>query len=390
MWVNKTNLPQHPSHPQHGRVLDRPLTILHTEASSGWGGQEIRVFTELEAMRRRGHRMLLAAPPHSIIFQQAAAADFHPWPLDLRKPLYPLTMVRLGRWMARERVDVVNPHSSADGWLAGLSGRLVGVPLIVRSRHIEVDYPHWRTSRWAFGRLPHHVLTTSEHIARGLVKTLRLDAEKATCIPTGIDTDQFNLETKKTLHNELELPNDTPLLGMVAVLRSWKGHEFFIQAAGQLANTTPHLVIAGNGNEARRKKIRQWAAESGVSGRLHLLGHRSDIPQILASLACLVLPSTAHEGIPQIILQAQATGTPVVGTTVGGIPEVVADEKTGLLVPPKNAPALATAMERVLKDRQLAASLAAAGHAQSKRHSLDAMCEQLEVLYQRYLSGSNS
>jgi len=383
-------LPQHPSRPQHGHALDRPLTILHTEASTGWGGQEIRVFTELTAMRRRGHRMLLAAPPHSSIFQQAEAADFHPWPLDLRKSLYPLTMARLGRWMVRERVDIVNPHSSADGWLAGLSGRLVGVPLIVRSRHIEVDYPHWRTSRWAFGRLPHHVLTTSERIAQGLVKTLRLDAGKTTCIPTGIDTDQFNLETQKTLHDELELPNDTPLLGMVAVLRSWKGHEFFIQAAGQLASTTPHLVIAGDGNEARRKKIRQWAAEAGVGGRLHLLGHRSDIPQILASLACLVLPSTAHEGIPQIILQAQATGTPVVGTTVGGIPEVVADEKTGLLVPPKNAPALATAMERVLKDRQLAARLAATGHTQAKRHSLDAMCEQLEVLYQRYLSGSNS
>jgi len=389
--VNKSNLPAIALFCSISPSLGHPLTILHSEASTGWGGQEIRVFTELTAMRRRGHRMLLAAPPSSQIFQQAEAAKFHPWPLDLRKPLYPLTIVRLARWISREQVDVVNPHSSADGWLAGLAGRAAGVPLIVRSRHIEVDYPHWRTSRWAFGRLPHHVITTSKGISKHLVEALRLKADHVTCIPTGIDTKRFHPNTHGNLHEELGLPAETQLLGMVAVLRSWKGHEYFIRAAGRMERAKPHLVIAGEGNQARKMKIQQWAKEAGVANRLHMLGYRADIPNILASLSCLVLPSTAHEGIPQIVLQAQATGRPVVGTKVGGIPEVVKDGDTGLLVPSQNTEALADALERVLKDKNLAHSLGRGGRAQSEsNHSLDAMCNQLEILYQRYLSGSNS
>ena len=342
-------------------------------------------------MRQRGHRMLLAAPLCSRIFQQAEDAEFHPWPLNLSKPMYPLTIARLARWISREQVDVVNPHSSADGWLAGLAGRAAGAPLIVRSRHIEVDYPHWRTSRWAFGRLPHHVLTTSERIAKGLVEALRLEPDHVTCIPTGVDTNLFHPNTSGKLHEELGLSADTPLLGMVAVLRSWKGHEFFIRAAGLMESTKPHLVIAGEGNQARKVKIQQWAKEACVADRLHMLGYRADIPNILASLTCLVLPSTAHEGIPQIVLQAQAAGRPVVGTKVGGIPEVVKDGDTGLLVPPQDADALAEAMDQVLQDKNLANRLGRTGQTQANTsHSLEAMCSQLEELYQRYLSGSSS
>ena len=119
-------------------------------------------------------------------------------------------------------------------------------------------------------------------------------------------------------------------------------------------------------------------------GRVTLLGHRTDVPNVLASLDVLVLPSYAHEGIPQIILQAQAMECPVVATTIGGIPEVVEDGVTGLLVPPRDAAALAKKIAAILDDPDLDASLGQAARANIEKHyRLDALGETLLALYEK-------
>ena len=367
------------------------FTILHTEASTGWGGQEMRILTEMEAMRRRGHRLHLAAPPTSRIFQESDKSEFNPLRLNSKRILFPFTILKLARALHRHQVQVVNPHSSADGWIAGLAGRLARTPLIIRSRHIEVDYPNRRTSRLAYGTLPHHVITTSERISTGLIERLRLKPDHVQCISTGIDLEKFDAKMVGTLHQELGLGSEVPLVGMISVIRSWKGHDYFVEAAKIVAARFPavHFVVAGGGNDQRLKKIRAWAKAAGLETRFHLLGHRTDVPNLLASYSVLVLPSTGHEGIPQIILQSHAMACPVVGTTAGGIPEVVADEKTGLLVPPKDSQTLATAIHRLLRNKTFRNEMATRGQSMVKaNHSQAHMCQQLEALYQRYLSGN--
>ena len=367
------------------------FTILHTETSTGWGGQEIRILTEMEAMRRRGHRLHLAAPLNSRIYQESNKSGFNLLRLNSKRILFPITLLKLARTLNRHQVQVVNPHSSADGWIAGLAGRLARTPLIIRSRHIEVNYPNRRTSRLAYGTLPHHVITTSERISTGLIERLRLNPDRMQCISTGIDLEKFDAKMAGTLHQELGLDSEAPLVGMVSVIRSWKGHDYFVEAAKIVAARFPtaHFVVAGGGNDKRLEKIHRWVNEAGLKDRFHLLGHRTDVPNLLASYSVLVLPSTGHEGIPQIILQSHAMACPVVGTTAGGIPEVVADEKSGLLVPTKDPLALAVAINRLLEDKALGNELAARGLAMVKaNHSQEHMCQQLETLYQRYLSCS--
>ena len=134
---------------------------------------------------------------------------------------------------------------------------------------------------------------------------------------------------------ELKLAPDVALVGMISVLRSWKGHATFMEAAAKLladSGRRVHFVIAGDG--PAREEWTQFIKDKPWAGNVTLLGHRADVPNVLASLAVLVLPSYAHEGIPQIILQAQAMARPVVATTIGGIPEVVEDGVTG---PPRRA-----------------------------------------------------
>jgi glycosyltransferase involved in cell wall biosynthesis len=379
------------NHHKASPVSRQSFTILHTEASTGWGGQEIRIFTEMEAMRRRGHRLHLAAPAISRIFQEARKAGFDPWILNSKRILFPFTILKLARALRRKKVEVVNPHSSADGWIAGMAGRLARTPLIIRSRHIEVDYPNRRTSHWAYGVLPHHVITTSERISTGLIERLRLKPDRVQCISTGIDLEKFDGQVSGTLHQELGLDSEVPLVGMISVIRSWKGHDYFVEAAKIVAARFPaaHFVVAGGGNDKRLKKIRRWVNEAGLEDCFHLLGHRTDVPNLLASYSVLVLPSTGHEGIPQIILQSHAMACPVVGTTAGGIPEVVADEQSGLLVPIKNSPALAAAINRLLENEAFRNELTVRGQAMvNANHSEEHMCQQLEALYQRYLSGN--
>ena len=363
-----------------------PRTILHTEASVGWGGQEIRIYTEMLAMRERGHRLLLSAPKASRILAKATEAGFEVRPLDDRRLAYPASILGMRRWIHDTGVNVVNPHSSRDGWIAAIAGRMAGVPLVVRSRHIEVDYPNRFSSRIVFGRLPHHVLTTSERISSRLVSELGLDPSRVTCVPTGIDLRRFHPRVEGVLHRELGLPPDVPLIGMISVLRSWKGHEYFLRAA-ELLNQSGHgfrFVIAGDG--PIRPQVEAWIEEFGLRDRVHLLGHRDDVASILASLDVLVLPSYAHEGVPQIVLQAQAVGRAVVGTRIGGIPEVIRDGETGVLVPPRDPEALAEAVGRLMTDGSQRARIGnAASTIAASRYGLDVMCGRLEAVYNLYL-----
>ena len=367
----------------------RQWRILHTESSLGWGGQETRVLAELEWMRAQGHWTTLAAPPESAIAKRARDAGILFYPLRTHKALLPLEVARLAAWLIRNRVDVVNTHSSNDGWLAGLAARLALRPILIRSRHIEVDYPNRFWSGLAFRFLPHHVITTSQRIADRLAAELGIPPARATCIATGVDLARFHPEVPGTLREKLGLPPDVALVGIISVLRSWKGHATFLEAAGKLLGDKArrvHFVIAGDG--PAREEWTQFIKKEPWKDNVTLLGHRNDVPNLLASLDVLVLPSYAHEGIPQIILQAQAMSRPVVATTIGGIPEVVEDGVTGLLVPPRDADALAEKIAALFDDPALSARLGQAGRKNiEKSYSLDAMGEKLLALYEKCSSG---
>jgi glycosyltransferase involved in cell wall biosynthesis len=365
-------------------TAQRPWRIAHSECSLGWGGQEHRVLAELAGFARRGAQVWLLAPPESCIYQRAQEAGITVIPLRLSRLAFPWHAIRWARWLRQNQIQVLNPHSSRDGWLLGIAGRLARVPFIVRTRHIDVDYPHAWLSRHAFTTLADHVLTTSEKIAAHFRELFHLPADRVTTIPTGIDVQRFSPQGPKA--RLIPEPGHAPRVGMVSVLRSWKGHATFLQAARQLvdARFPARYVIVGEG--PIRYQIEAQIAELQLQQQVTLTGHREDVPEVLRALDVLVIASTRHEGVPQIGLQALACQTPVVGSDVGGIPEIIRPGETGRLFPAGNAAALAQALRDTLAQVEETRAMTQRGRAMVvERHSLDHMLDQLEQLYQRHL-----
>ena len=339
--------------------------------------------TELWGFQKRGCPVWLIAPLDSQIHQRAAASQVPVRPLAVGKIHFPGALIGLARWLRENRIQILNTHSSRDGWLAGMAGRWARVPLLIRSRHIDVTYPNRRLSRIAFATLADHVLTTSEKIAAHLKSRFNLPDDCVSSVPTGIDLGEFTPEGPRA---ELPRQPGVPLVGMVSVLRSWKGHDFFLQAIEQLNREgfAARYVMVGDG--PRRRHLEQQLAERRLGECVALTGHREDVPAVLRALDLLVMPSTAHEGVPQIGLQALAVKTPVVGSDVGGIPEIIRPGQTGRLVPPSDAGALARAMREALGETDATRRMADRGRRWvEQHHSLDGMLDTLHRLYQRNL-----
>jgi len=359
-----------------------PWRILHSESSRGWGGQEHRVMAELRGFQQRGHKVFLVAHPESPVLRRAQDFGMGVVPCLFDRKRLPLDALQLAFWLRRNRIDIVNTHSSRDGWLLGIAARFARTPLLIRSRHIDVDYPHPSISKHAFTTFADHVLTTSDRITSHFRRIFPIAAEDITTLPTGIDTDRFTLAGPRAA---LPVQPGTPVVGMVSVLRYWKGHDTFFRAIHLLRQKREAIqfVVVGGGDLPVYQQI---AIRDGAGPAVTFLGHREDIPEVLRALDVLCIPSKAHEGVPQIGLQALACQTAVVGSDCGGIPEIIREGETGRIFPAEDHEALAARILETLEQKAETDRLRQVGRRMvEEHHSIEVMLNKLEALYRRYL-----
>lgn len=337
--------------------------------------------TELTGLRRRGFRVSLVAPASSVLYKRASAEGIEVHACCFSRASTITDVLMLSTWLLRKKVKVLNTHSSRDGWVMGLAGRIARVPLILRTRHIDVDYPSPRISRVAFRLLADHVLTTSQKITQHLRGIFELPSSRISTLATGIDLDRF---TSVGAISDCIERGPKPVVGMVSVLRSWKGHGDFLSAAAILKKQgfDAAFVIVGGGQSP--SFIQAQVESLGLSDNVTFTGHREDVPEVLRALDVLVIPSTRHEGIPQIGLQALACQTPVVGSDVGGIPEVIRHGQTGRIFPAQNPVQLASMIRETIEDSGRTREMSQNGRRLVEdKYGTDAMLDQLEFLYAR-------
>ena len=184
-----------------------------------------------------------------------------------------------------------------------------------------------------------------------------------------------------------ELDLGAPVIGSVAMFRGSKGHAHLLEAFAKVRAHRPGASLLLVGDGPRRAWIEQFARDAKLSDAVVLTGFRPDVPALLGAMDCFALASTRTEGVPQALLQAFAVGVPVVASRIGGIPEVVRDGETGLLVPSGSGEALAAAILRVLDDSDAAARRARFARALvEQRFSHEASITRLLQLYDELLA----
>jgi glycosyltransferase involved in cell wall biosynthesis len=322
---------------------DKKLRILHTEASVGWGGQEIRILTEAQYFRAKGHEVLIAANAGSEIIANAPRYGVPTMTLPLTHRTLP-GVLAVRRLLKEWRPDVVNPHSSVDSWLVALARLgLNPKPRVVRTRHLSANVPRNFASRWVYNSGADFVMTTGEAIVDALSADGFMPRSRLAAVPTGIDADVFKPGDKAAARVAVGLPRDEFLFGIAATLRSWKGHSYLLDAIKLANDPRMHVVIVGDGPQ--QENIEKQIAALGIASQVTMAGRQNDIAAYLHAFDVFVLPSYTNEGVPQALLQAMAAGLPVIACPVGGIPECTRGLKSVTLVPPKDAEALAGAMK---------------------------------------------
>jgi len=360
----------------------RPLRIIHSEAATSFGGQEHRVFKEMVAMRERGHHLEAICQPDAELTERLREAGF------VVHTLYTdgvVNMVRgvfaLKKILHTGRFDVLNTHSRTDTLIAATAGRLAKVPLIVRTRHLASPVGSLLSYTW----LPHRVTTVSHHVRRQLLgRGVPPDHVEAIYTPVVLTP---RLE-HSSLRDELKLSADAILVGCVAVLRPNKGHLELINAMLPLLRTRPtlHLVVAGGGSPVF-EQLQAHLKHSGLGERVHLLGTRRDVPNVLAGLDIFCL-ATRQEAMGTAFLEAAASGLPVIGTDVGGVGEMMRPGVTGLLVPLDDPQALQNALLQLIDSPELRKKMGQAGYQRVHTEGIfttEALAKRTECLYDRWL-----
>lgn len=294
-------------------------------------------------------------------------------------------LARLVRLFRRRQIDVVVTVGAGDRMFWGrLAAWRAGVPVVVSALH-STGWPDrvGRLNRLLTPLTDAFIGVASAH-GKYLVENERFPAERVFVVPNGVDTGRFHPRTRDFARlDQLGIPRGAKIVGLVAVLRPEKNHELFLRAAALVREQVPeaHFVLVGDG--PRRSALEGLTAELSLSGAVHLLGARSDVPELLPSFDVFALTSRI-EASPVSILEAQAAGVPVVATRVGSIPESVIDGETGLLVSSNDVAEVAAAITRILRSPSLARSLgAAARDFVVENRSLDAMVSGYEELITR-------
>jgi glycosyltransferase involved in cell wall biosynthesis len=356
---------------------------LHIDTARTWRGGQNQVFVTLLGLRAIGHRTLLIAHPAGELRKRASEGiDVIPMAPTMEMDLS--CAWRLSRLIKKVKPDIIHahdPHGVAMGALAlSMSTQLHKPPLVV-SRRVDFHLRGNALSRWKYRQVDCFICA-SEAIRQMLVAD-GVPPGRAVTVHEGIDIERVEAAPPASLHEEFWLPRDAPIIGNIGALVPHKGQRHLIEAAAIVVRHVPdaRFVIAGEGE--LRPALERSIKEHGLEKHVFLAGFRADVLSVLKAFDIFVM-SSVTEGLGTSLLDAMAAGKPIVATRAGGIPEVVADGETGMLVAPRDHDAMAEALVRLLKDPGLRKQMGAAGQVRAhQKFSAERMVERTARLYAR-------
>lgn len=336
--------------------MSRPLHVLHVLGNAITGGMEHWVLRLVQAQPRERFRASALCPFESPLTRALRAAGVSVWVAPVQ-PDPPWSGVRALLSIARAHgAELLHAHLPHAHLLAGLAGRIAGLPVVTTIHARELSTLDVEVQR-ACGTHLSTVCQATWYQAMAL----GIDAAHTSCEPNGVDATRFHPQPAGgALRAALGIPAGAPLVGCVGRLSPEKGPEVLVRAALLMRRARPdvHVVFIGDGPMA--PALARSAAQLGVADAVHFAGPREDLPALLAELDLVVSPSHT-EAMPLALLEAMACARPVVATHTGGVPELVENGHTGLLVAPADFDGLAQACLVLLADEPRRRAMGAAG-----------------------------
>jgi glycosyltransferase involved in cell wall biosynthesis len=384
----------------------RKIKILRIIGRLNIGGPAIHVVNLNAGLDRDCFEQLLVVGTESAaegsMMDYALARDVQPHVIPEIVTAFSLTVrdvkavAKLYALIRRYRPHIVHTHTAKAGFLGRVAAHMAGVPIVVHTYHGHVLHGYYgpmkswllRRMEQALAGVTDRLVTVSEQVKAELVAHGVARAEKITVIPLGFDLDSFlNSNAQRgQFRQEIGLNGVAKLVGIVGRLFPIKNHRLFLEAAAKVIAREPitRFVIVGDG--VLRFTLEQHAKELGIADRVFFIGWRRDLPRIYADLDLLVV-SSDNEGTPVSAIEAMAAGCPVVATRVGGLPDLISDQETGLLVRPKDADGLANAVLHLLHNPEIARTV---GHkarmAARERFSVERLLTDVDRLYKQLLA----
>lgn len=289
---------------------------------------------------------------------------------------------RLLHFLRQERIDVIHSHMFGSNAWASVIGSLARTPAIVAHEHMwsfEGSAGRRWVDRHVIGRFADAFVAVSELARMRMIEVEGVPAEKVVLIRNGIPP--LPKEDRAASRRVLGIGEDQIVLASVGLLRPEKAFDVLIAAAAKLALAHPSLVVLIAGEGPERESLERLTSELGLGETIRLLGYRRDVPALLAASDVCVCCSD-YEGGPLSVMEYMAAGRPVIATRAGGLPELVEDGVTGLLIEPRDEGALAAAAQRLIGEPMLRDRFGAQGRVRAEQDlSLARAVTEVERLY---------
>jgi glycosyltransferase involved in cell wall biosynthesis len=380
--------------PHRSRASERPsraLRILHLDSERGWSGGQTQVYLLLGHLIRRGYANTVVSPQGGALLERCRSDGLQTYGVRMRHYADALSVVRLAWIFRRHSPDVIHMHSSTAHFLGVFARRLALSPAAaVFTRRMDYRLRRAPLMRLPYLHLTDRVVAISQGVRRALVDSGVPDRH-IEVIRSSVDVDHFRpVHGMRAERGPLGISEAAPLLGVVAGLIPRKGHRYLFEAMPRILKGLPDAVLLVVGEGPLRGDLERLAMTLGISKSVRFAGRIEDVRFALACLDVLVLPSVA-EGLGVSLLEGLAMGLPLVGSSVGGIPDVVRDDVTGYLVPPREPAALAGRILTILADPGLRLRMGKAGRRLAEAEfSREAMGLRYEALYRELLENRSS